>query len=398
MARMDRDRLAPYLFGMLGPRWPEFNYAELAESGWQDLSRLAGEYRLQPLLHARLERGDCQIQPPEPIRALWRTAHRDSALLALAQRTEMFQVVERLRAAGIETLALKGAWLAWYAYPAAAERPMRDIDLLVLEDKAVAAWQLLREDGFVQSDPAARPAEAMRGEVKHLPPLTSPTGIEFELHQFAWEPASEIHWSMPHYSESFFTEDAVSGEAGDPARYPEPHRMLAHLIVHGAYSHRFDVGPQLLVDIDHLLSRADIRWPIFWQFAERDGLERGAALVLALVDRWQRPGLLQESLCPIEPSERAIDDAQSLMLQDYGTRKDAALGSDILSRGTQALGRLIGSNRPRQTPEDEASGESFAHWIVRRGYEAASSMSRTEIRNTARRHARIGQWLDSGET
>ena len=70
---------------------------------------------------------------PAAIAGSWRAAHRRAAITALAQCADLARTAGLLEAAGFAPIALKGAWLAHHAYPEPAQRPMRDLDLLVRE-------------------------------------------------------------------------------------------------------------------------------------------------------------------------------------------------------------------------------------------------------------------------
>jgi len=63
------------------------------------------------------------------------------------------EIIRELRAAGIETLVLKGAALAQWVYPEPGLRPMSDLDLLTRPAEAHAALARLARLGF-QLDPA----------------------------------------------------------------------------------------------------------------------------------------------------------------------------------------------------------------------------------------------------
>ncbi len=366
--------------------------------------RIASQHRVQPLLHARIERGEIDVTVPDAVREKLQTAHRDSALSALSHRTELFWTVDLLRSAGFETIALKGAWLSWYAYPAAAERPVRDIDLLLKPDEALPAFQLLRANGFVQADLSALPAEHMASSAKHLPPLTSPAGVEFEVHMHAWEPPGSTEWPMPKLMDDRIFADAEPGDPADPCRYPKPYHMLIHMVVHAAYSHRFDVGPLVLSDIGFLLSKHSIDWHNFWRDAHDGGFAEGAALVLHLVDRWINNGQISWRGAPPLPNEDLLKDCEQLLMQDLAKRKDVGAAAAIMearSKGGMAAlverikRRASGENRGTHSP-DGNSGETYPAWLLRRIRDFTSSMTDTETRAAASCKARVGRHLSGG--
>ena len=98
---------------MLGPAPDARELESLTVDVWAGLGAIAAQHRLLPHLYARLSRGELQAPVPEALRIEWQAAHRDSAIRALAQRREIRAAAALLVEAGLEPVALKGAWLAW---------------------------------------------------------------------------------------------------------------------------------------------------------------------------------------------------------------------------------------------------------------------------------------------
>lgn len=395
-----RHRMAGYaLLCLLGHEEHQKNLRHLSEDDWREVLRIADQHRLLPMLHARLERGEILAEIPYHHRDTLRAAHRTSALEALAHRSELFAATEMLRAQGIESVALKGAWLAWYAYPEAAERPVRDIDLLVRKDQALEAFHHLQEQGFVQREGSAQLPEDMLRSAKHLPPITSPMGVEFEIHMHAWEPASGPAWPMPALQDTRILENAEPAGPDDPCRYPGARHMLMHLVVHAAYSHRFDIGPLILFDIKYLLERSDISMADFWRDAEKGGWLQGAALTMALVKRWIRTATPIHIPIPVDPG--LIDDCEALLMQDLGIKEDTGLLAELSEAkeksGVPGMVRQIWQRaKGTQRAKHGSNGtlpEGWARWFVRRSVALASNLRRNDLHETARHKARIGRWL-----
>ncbi len=405
MARLDRLKIGRMLLRLIGRPQHRKHLRIESDSQWFDILAMAGEHRLMPLLHARIERGEIDLPVPPHHREQLRIAHRESALRNLAFRSELYSATELMASEGLSGVTLKGGWLAWYAYPAAAERPMRDIDLLMPAEQALDAFNVLRANGYQQSEASAKSPAAMIETAKHLPPLISPSGVEFEIHMHAWEPPGSMEWGMPPLLDARILNHAGPGEAGDPCLYPKPQHMLMHLCIHAAYSHRFDIGPLLLADIDFLIHRETIDWKSFWRDAEEGGWSRGAALVLRLYWMWMRTDIQVLSACPhIAPIE-AVHSAEALMLQDPLQRRNLGVTASVLGAseadglggGLQRVGqRLRGKHRARIAPDGESS-ENFANWFLRRSKETLSAFGNKELRGAARHHTAVGRWLEQGE-
>lgn len=92
---MNAARLRRLLLALIGPTFEGAALERLSEADWQRLDRMAAQHRLQPLLHARIERGRLSVAPPSIVREGWRTAHRENALRALALRKEALDIHAR---------------------------------------------------------------------------------------------------------------------------------------------------------------------------------------------------------------------------------------------------------------------------------------------------------------
>ncbi|MFN2099493.1 nucleotidyltransferase family protein [Altererythrobacter sp. MF3-039] len=374
------------LLRLLGPT--DRQTSSLTHEQWQEIDRIAADQRLQPHLHGRMQRGEIVPQVPGDIARNWSSAYRVNALAGLVQRRDLFSLTRALEGAGIESIALKGAWLAWHAYPAPAERVLRDIDLLVAEADAPSALEVLLAQGLKPIDPLPDDPEAFAAANKQFPPLVGDSGTVAELHAHAWEPPGSMEWPTPP------TRDAellahTQRNSSDGLGYLAPNDMLAHLAIHAAYSHRFEVGPLLLSDIDYLLRSSQIDWPEFWRKAGTGGYRRGGALTLALVDHWRVPGLLKQAQCPLEVPLAAVSHASALLLQPSAGRHDTrsfAAFEAARTTGGLAKAAAVGFARLGKTVANPAH-------LIRRMAETAQAASSSRARKTAHSSAMIGQWL-----
>jgi hypothetical protein len=103
-----------------------------------------GSYRMLPLLGNNLHAQGVDHPMIGRLRGIHRRAWYENQMLFRG----MEPVLHRLQAAGIQCLLLKGAALVLQCYHDAGLRPMRDFDILVPEEQAVAAVGLLLDDGW----------------------------------------------------------------------------------------------------------------------------------------------------------------------------------------------------------------------------------------------------------
>lgn len=327
----------------------------------------------------------------------WKQAHRLAAIQAMALSAELKTVTALLEEAGLAPIALKGAWLAWHAYPAPALRPMRDLDLLLDADTAIAAFELLKASGYRAEAVQELALEDVLRLEKHMPALIGPRGVVIELHQRLWE----IDGRMDHA--------APAGLGGNPRDRAvrqgditclSATDMLAHLIIHASYDHRLDCGPLLLFDIAFLLRREAVDWHHFWAIARTGNWQRGARLVLKLVANHDPtvPMTFPPDL-PVVPSE-LLQSAPDLLLQDLASRQSAGVMATARAAGplrfVQRIMARRGAAADHSTTARDLSGEGgYFSWAANRLIRTLKELSRRDVRRQSGNLARLSLWLDS---
>ena len=390
---MDRPALRRVLLELVGTGAAP-DLAGLSQADWAELSRIAALHRLQPLLHVQ-HRGLGSI-PPE-VAAEWQAAHRAAALRAMAQRADLSEICALLERDGFAPIALKGAWLAVHAYGEAAQRPMRDIDLLVTPETVIPAFEALLAAGFT----LAKPCEMTLDEVvrldKHMPPLIAARGTVVELHQYLWERDGRLDHASPAGNEVALR--ARSQVAASGIRYLAPQDLLAHLIVHAVYSHRLDCGPLVLADIDLLLRSAPIDWPRFWADATAQGWRSGARLLLELTALYRPSAPIDVFADPGEAAPAALlAAAPDLLLQELDSRASAGLAAATLKAGPAKLAERITGRRKVKGEESTVrrtsiEGGAWA-WAGSRVIRSLRDLTRADVRDQSRQLAALSRWLD----
>ncbi len=254
----------------------------LSDADWAQLLELAHQHRLHALLHWQFNDKFAALVVPETVRARCADVFQRGTLRALAVQRALVQAVRLLDAAGIPCIALKGAFLAFGAYPQPALRPLRDLDLLVTRHQALAAYAALVSAGFTRSDnPDDYSPEGCLTDKKHLPPLRDPGAMfSIELHTRVTLP--EEGEAGGFEGTGLWMRRITRQFAGQEIAYLSGTDLLLHLIYHAAYDHHLENGPLTLVDIAWLLRTTPIDWPRFWQQAHTSGWTRGSLLLLAL--------------------------------------------------------------------------------------------------------------------
>lgn len=390
---MDRPALRRVLLELVGAA-EQPDLTALSAADWTELNRIAALHRLQPLLHV-LHHGSSTI--PGNIASGWQAAHRTAAMQAMAQRAELVECWTLLELAGYAPVALKGAWLTAFAYPEAAQRPMRDIDLLVAPEAVIPAFKALLAAGYSHAGPSEMTlAEVVRLD-KHMPPLIGPRGTLVELHQYLWERDGRLDHASPTGNEAALR--ARSFVASDGLRYLDPQDLLVHLIVHAVYSHRLDCGPLVLADIDLLLQSAPIDWQRFWAEANAQGWRDGARLLLELTALYRAGGAIDFTADPGGPAPTdLLTVAPDLLLQELDSRASAGLAAATLKAGPAKLvERMLGRRKvtgeamvKRQTSHE---GDALG-WAASRALRSLRDLARGDVRDQSRQLAALSKWLD----
>ena len=389
---MDRAALGRVLLDLVGTETnPDLE--PLTEHDWTALNRIAGLHRLEVLLHAMHQQSPAI---PAEIAAQWFIAHRRGAMEVMVWQSELAETFAKLEAAGYAPVALKGAWLAAYAYPEPVQRPLRDIDLLLPADQVLPAWRMLVEDGCVPIQHSKLSLEDHARLEQHMPPLTLPRGTVLELHSRISELSGRLEYATPAGNEAELLARAVTI---DGIRYPEPTDMLAHLVIHAVYGHRLDCGPLLLSDVYFLIKRHPVDWARFWQAANTGKWAAGAALVFALVRAAHGAKAVPDDPAePEPPSPDMLALAQDLLVQDYEAKTYARLAAALATGGfgyawRRLTGRVAGGAESTVLIDRKAEGGRIG-WAVSRIGAMARDLANPEVRAEARRLARFRRWLE----
>jgi hypothetical protein len=322
----------------------------VSDRAWLAIRRLAAEQRLAPLLHWRLTHERRDLVVPDGVREALAVGYREGTFRALRLQAGLLAAARILDERGIPCLALKGAYLAFHAYPEPALRPLRDLDLLVPKKDGLEAFRALEDAGYTQLPGQSVDPVAFADGHKHLPVLRDPAG---DLHV-------ELHWSLDDPQlpgADAFAEERVWGRriervvAGRALGYLNEADLLLLLVTHTLRTHRFTNGPLVLSDIHYLAAKGTIDWRLFWLQAQGVGWLRGCLLLLRMSELCLGPLPIKspEGLPPRDPDLDALAAACApLMFRGWSELGDERLaeeldGKDLSQRARTLLGRVFPS-------------------------------------------------------
>src|SRR5450755_1498149 len=114
---------------------------------WPALFTLAAVHGVMALLAAALRRVDDNVAPPDIAQKI-REYHRAQVLSAMKMTAELFRLVDLFRAAGLETVLVKGPTLAMRAYGDTGSRVFGDLDFLLRQRDILRATELMISAGY----------------------------------------------------------------------------------------------------------------------------------------------------------------------------------------------------------------------------------------------------------
>jgi len=339
----------------------------LGPHDWEAFRYLSALHRLQPWLDHVLRTRRPGLKLPASVTDYLRASRIEQTGRALKIRALLTRLSALFETADMPWRALKGAYLAFHVYPSIELRPLRDLDILVPEDRALEAFDLLLANGAERSslDPGD-PAAFLATHQKHLPAIT-----------FAREDVRvEVHARLVKQSSH---SPALAGDAvlpapalrvgGDPVPFLDPELLLLHLVVHAAYEHKFDNGPLTFVDIEHLLSTTRLDWPRFWSLCAAGGHIRGAILTLRISELVAGRQLFEHALRD-ELSDAWLSSIVAALTRTNGDSADQALARRF-SKGKanwdnwRFIGRRLFRTRTELVSEFGDDGASYAALYLR---------------------------------
>jgi hypothetical protein len=235
-----------------------------APVGDLEAQRLLGEAGRQGLLGLLAAVPEFPGRLPVDVREEWRRSVHRLLARGVHQLDLASRVWHRLEAAAHRPLPLKGAALAERLYASVAERPMADVDMLVLDDPA-GAVRLLVEDGFSVVERAEH-AVALRDRR---------SGGVVELHQSL----TSCPGLFPLDRDGLYARRVK--RTGTVPVAPSPEDLLVSLSLHAAFQHGFGLTLVQFLDVRRLLEREEVGAPAILELAEATSACGAVLLTLA---------------------------------------------------------------------------------------------------------------------
>lgn len=209
---------------------------------------------------------------------------------------ELETILSALVQAGVEAIVLKGAALAT-TYPNIAERPMSDVDLLVLRSQLPLAERCMLDMGYVPVT-----------DVEHIGPLqlriAGERGYQRQRGQFC--PQFDLHWQLsPVEAYSRIDVDSLWEECrplqviGATGWQLSPRDTLLHVCVHLA-THAFS-HPVAYTDIKQVIAALEFSWESFIERVAQFRVKRVVYYALLLASQKTGASVPEGVLAALRP-------------------------------------------------------------------------------------------------
>lgn len=273
----------------------------------------------------------------------------------------------------IPVMPLKGVLFQRVLYADPAERDLRDVDVLVPEERFWEAVDVLIEHGF-------EPRNAGRSWIEVG--LTSPRGLPLDLHRRLF---CAFRYRMPT-GEVFRRASVDSRWLGAPVWIPHPEDAFAHLVGKFVSDHvHADARPRL-VELAKLARHYGLEPRSVALHLARCGLARAARHVLGRGAREVHEPFFDATLheLPADPLGRWVVEAAALLARRFETSRLAPLSAHLLNssvpRGATSLG-MAALYAARHAQLSRAQGARGGYWAA---FFSASSSSALRKASSAR--------------
>jgi hypothetical protein len=266
-----------FLLRLLGRGSPEQSAAlrtTAPQIDWQHLFAIASP-DLTAYLAYKIDANGLIGQCPAKLLQETGDVRRATATRWLRLRFELRNLVSQFRRHQLDFVVLKGAALAFIAYPDSSLRSVSDIDLLVRPESLAKALQLLEEAGF-QCPKRFEFAHPLILKTSLVPKEETSLPLEKPGTQALIEVHTQLESSSPWFP--FPIEEVwkrIEQTDWNELRIPilDPHEFLFHLVLHLARGHYFSLGLRPLLDVHLWVELQGKR--LDWEWILRESVRRG---------------------------------------------------------------------------------------------------------------------------
>ena len=220
-------------------------------------------------------------------RSRWREGYLDLVRRHLLTRSLVAQLVRAWHDVGIETVLLKGFYLAEAVYASPAERPYTDVDVLIPEAAGERARSVAVGLGW--SVAASRLGPVSSNPYSHMELVLERDGVSVDVHRFVIHNSSTDTRMARRYTAAAWEQSRSVEWAGTVVRHLDPRDCaLTGLLVARAWSiDRWYLKVTDYRDLVALAERQGLQRESLVERATELGCTRTAEIMLARCDPWR---------------------------------------------------------------------------------------------------------------
>jgi Uncharacterised nucleotidyltransferase len=250
---------------------------------WAAIAEAAVRHGLAPLLYASLKGGErLNRVPPESAEQL-RADHFRANVANMVAYRELAHLLDSLATEHIPVVLLKGSAVAVQLYPDSGLRPLKDLDLLILESQAASVLALLTRQGYSPLPEMTRGFERrFSGQQAYSRHGPNPAQVDLHWHLFViayYRKLIPIEW--------FWQRTTAIEIEGRCARVLAPEAQFIHLASHYSLHHNID-RLMWLYDLALLMhsQRGNMNWEEVLEAVRAFKLTNPVQSTTAQVKRW----------------------------------------------------------------------------------------------------------------
>ncbi|MCJ8278658.1 MAG: nucleotidyltransferase family protein [Rivularia sp. ALOHA_DT_140] len=249
------------------------------ETDWKQLIEIANVNKVIPLLYQNIN-SICPELVPKQVLIQLKQQFQFNATRNLFITSELIKLLNLFESYGIHAIPIKGVVLAVCAYGNVALRQFGDLDILVRQEDAIKARDLLVSEGYESTYNFTREQEIAR--------LKSPYCKDNNYFHKHTKVNLDFHWqllqkylSFPLKHEELWQRHETIAVAGKTVRNLSPEDNLLFLCIHASRDRWNKL--RLVSDVTQLIERyPDINWEWLIEKAKQLGCKRRLLLGLIL--------------------------------------------------------------------------------------------------------------------
>jgi hypothetical protein len=317
---------------------------------WRVVAQLEQSHSVEPLLYHILNSLDIAACPSDVFESL-NQVYQKNMLRNIRLYQVLNKLLRRLQEKGVETIVLKGAYLADAVYDNIGLRSMGDIDLLVKRDDLSRVEQEMFALGFVPEDIN----RVITQDNRHFGYKLPANGLIVEVH---WNILSDDYPFLIDVNELWDRARPVTLLQASALAF-SPEDLLLHLCTHTA-DHVRVIKIRMLYDIGEVVRHFDseLNWQEIGTRACQWDASRPVYIMLRLAQELLNVPIPEDWLVSFQPDnfdDSYIKIAEELVTAERNDIQGTSLGSPTLAQlwGSKDLSDKLALLRKRLLPSRE---------------------------------------------